>query len=451
MVDENSLSAVSQELMPHIIKFVNEYEDVSDSYVKLRLDNAKGLLNQIFNILSTTRKEKKLLNSETSFLFNFFDFFRVNENKMSEILAFLLDPKSSHGQSGTYFRIFCEHFGLPTMDISQSFYICCEKATDANRRIDILIKAGDCFIIVESKFRGAQDQKCQLEHYYEFISQKSKTENQVYLLYVKDGTEPSDYSLPKNGDAWKKLTISGNMRKISFKERHDSKHSIYKYLEACRDMTNSDKMRFFIEDLMQHISMENKMKKYSQSMFSWLAESPERTENAYEIYSKWNTYRKYIVVEFLKDFYSQLNIALVEKFKGLKAEPYNDFFKKPYSGYRVYIKEDYHVYIQSDSVDFDSIHYGLAPLHIESNSAKGQTDLYLRDKILANFPVQEGFGTGASIVKFVSKISDLKSIENFTKLLPASKEETISIWIDEVIALIKFVSGPDYLAINYGN
>jgi hypothetical protein len=431
---------------PGIIKFIDDYGETANHHVNLKIEETKRTLNKAFEGISSTRQKVKALNLSTSFLFSVFDLFRVNENKMSEILAFLLNPQGKHGQGDIYFRIFCQYFELPEIDISRSFYIRCEESTNINRRIDLLIKAGDYFIIIENKFRGAEDQKHQLEHYYEFIRRKAGSEKYVYLFYIKDGTEPSEYSLPKNGDAWKELSTSSNLKYISFKQHSKNRSNVIEFLELCKNKTISEKMQFFIDDLIHHISRENKMKKYGEAMFNWLSESPERTENAYEIYSRWDAYKKHVIQVFLNEFYIELNKALSFKFNTFKAEKYNDFFKERYSGYRVYIMDDYHVYIQSDNIGFDNIHYGLAPLHNDNKDAsKRNIDLTLREKILNNYSVKDGFVTDASIVKYKSKISDLSDISNFTKLLPANKEETMSIWIDEVISLIDFILNPEYL------
>lgn len=44
--------------------------------------------------------------------FNPLDFVRWNENKVSEIIAFFLDPHEAHGQSDLYLRMFIEYFEL---------------------------------------------------------------------------------------------------------------------------------------------------------------------------------------------------------------------------------------------------------------------------------------------------------------------------------------------------
>lgn len=448
---ENSQGDLCQDMNNKLglIEFLDEYGKFANRNICLKIEETKQVLNEAFNVVTSIRNKVNALNLSSSFLFNFFDLFRVNENKMSEILAFLLNPKGRHGQGDTYFRIFCEHFGLPNMDISHSFYICCEESTDINRRIDLLIKAGDYFIIIENKFRGAEDQKHQLEHYYEFIRRKTGSEKNIYLFYIKDGSEPSDYTLPKNGKAWKELDVSKNLKSVSFKHYSVENPSIYKYLEICKDKTASDKMRYFIEDIMHHISRENKMKKYDVEMFNWLSETPGRTENAYEIYSRWDAYKKHTIIVFLKEFEIKLNQALGEKFKGLKSLKYCDIFKERYSGYQVKFHDDYHVYFQSDNIGFDNIHYGLAPLHKNDKDASiSSIDLKLRDNILNNFPVRDGLITNASIVKYKSKINDLGDINNFIKLLPINSEETISIWIDEVTSLIEFLLEPGYLGVD---
>ncbi len=48
--------------------------------------------------------------------FNVFDFIDPDENKLSDVLAWLLDPKGSHGQGDVFLLLLFEHlgFGLQT-------------------------------------------------------------------------------------------------------------------------------------------------------------------------------------------------------------------------------------------------------------------------------------------------------------------------------------------------
>lgn len=431
--------------------FIDDYEQFNSTNVNDRVAVATQSLEEVFKSVASMRSNVTQHNHETSFLFNFFDLFRVNENSMSKILAFLLNPKGKHGQGDLYFKEFCEYFDLQIPPY-KSFYIRCEESTDINRRIDLLIKAGDYFIIIENKFRGAVDQKHQLKHYYEFITSKAKFDDNVYLFYMNQyGNEPSEYTFPRKSEdeisVWEKLHTSKKLITVPFKQHLEHQHSIYKYFEICKDKSKSVKMRFFIEDIMHHISRENKMSKYKEQMFSWLSETPERTENAYDVFRMWDDYKKYVIQTFLKEFETELNQALSDKFKvrQFKALKYKDIFSESHSGYRVFIRDDYHVYIQSDKIGFDGIHYGLAPLHNgDKDPFKRNMDLTLRDKILKNYPVAGGF-TEASVVKYESTIRDLSSINDFTKLLPINKKETMSIWIDEVTSLIKFLITPEYL------
>jgi hypothetical protein len=51
--------------------------------------------------------------------------------------------------------------------------------------MDILIKIGKVFIIIESKYRGAKDQDKQIEKYYrEIIATERALEDNVYILYL---------------------------------------------------------------------------------------------------------------------------------------------------------------------------------------------------------------------------------------------------------------------------
>ena len=54
---------------------------------------------------------RKYFGKETSPRFNSFDFWWIDENKVSQILAFFLDPKQNHEQGDIYLRHFMKKFG----------------------------------------------------------------------------------------------------------------------------------------------------------------------------------------------------------------------------------------------------------------------------------------------------------------------------------------------------
>ena len=86
-------------------------------------------------------------------LFNVFDFILPDENRLSDIIAFLLDPKERggqgdafHGQRDTFLKLFLKMVGLENrFDYSKPINVHREEPTDECRRIDIVLDQQDFF------------------------------------------------------------------------------------------------------------------------------------------------------------------------------------------------------------------------------------------------------------------------------------------------------------------
>jgi len=204
-------------------------------------------LKEFFFKIEEIHSRINAINHKTSYLFNVFDLFCVDENKMSEILIFLLDPKANHGQGDIYLKKFFELFKI---NIKGSDDI---SVLREHKKIDILIRVGNAFVIIESKYRGAKDQDQQLERYYnEIIQNKGASEDSVYVLYLKDGTFPSEHSL--NLHLRQKLLINNKLRYISFPKLADQTNvSIVDFLFEAKKISSSFKMQLYIEDIICNI------------------------------------------------------------------------------------------------------------------------------------------------------------------------------------------------------
>ncbi|HRX95098.1 MAG TPA: PD-(D/E)XK nuclease family protein, partial [Chitinophagaceae bacterium] len=81
---------------------------------------------------------KKYYGKEISPNFNSFDFWWLDENKVSQIISFFLNPNERHEQSNVYLRHFLEKFDLDFFVFNEDDIIDvkCEQITDSGRRID---------------------------------------------------------------------------------------------------------------------------------------------------------------------------------------------------------------------------------------------------------------------------------------------------------------------------
>lgn len=162
----------------------------------------------IKNFFSITKTKVKLIEEvrryygrETSPLFNSFDFWDINENKVSEIFAFFLNPSANHEQGDIYLRHFLKKFSI------NSFYfvdkdnidVQCEFRCDNNKRIDIIIIKNDFeqAIGIENKiYSDTTDQVNQLSDYIHFLQRKTK--DNFTILYLSPQVKNiSEISLSK--------------------------------------------------------------------------------------------------------------------------------------------------------------------------------------------------------------------------------------------------------------
>lgn len=139
-------------------------------------------------------------------------FVRPNENRLTDMLGYFLDPRQTHGQGWAFLDAFLEHLGriakvggvtVPRFASgSPGVEVVREKRTDENRRIDLTVKvplAGGQFhwIGLENKaYERTSEQPEQVEHYSKFLNRVSNGE--AWLVYLTpNGSKPTERSISK--------------------------------------------------------------------------------------------------------------------------------------------------------------------------------------------------------------------------------------------------------------
>jgi hypothetical protein len=159
--------------------------------VELKNQETDLALQNYFSTFETkiklTEEARKTYGKELSPDFNLFDFWKINENKVSEIFTFFLDPAGKHEQGDVYLRHFLKKFDLDFFIFSDKdvIRVQCELSTDNGRRIDIAIIKNDFeqIIGIENKiYAWTADQKNQVSDYLNYLHQKAKRE--YCLLYL---------------------------------------------------------------------------------------------------------------------------------------------------------------------------------------------------------------------------------------------------------------------------
>jgi hypothetical protein len=106
----------------------------------------EGFLHSIHGLVKGLDAAKHLYREQFSPEFTVFDFIRGDENRLSAILGWLLDPNGSHGQGTKFLDAFVVQLEPPfewSQEMSMVANIRREFLTRENRRIDLLVWAGN--------------------------------------------------------------------------------------------------------------------------------------------------------------------------------------------------------------------------------------------------------------------------------------------------------------------
>lgn len=131
--------------------------------------------------------------------FNPFRFFTTNENGLSAILAFLLNPNETHGQGDLLLNAFLKQMRLHSFLGYETVHVSIEKNTQhGRRRHDILIEGfinQKCVWIlsIENKLRDASDQDNQISDYLKDLEKYTQPHCLIYLPSFH--REPSEQSI----------------------------------------------------------------------------------------------------------------------------------------------------------------------------------------------------------------------------------------------------------------
>ena len=177
-------------------------------------------INQVIENFRLQREKTELYDSNR---FNPFQFLRTDEMGLSKILAFLLDPKETHGQGDLFLNSFLKYIGKHNFLAYDKIQVCVEKATSENRRHDIFIEGflnskRRWIVSIENKLRFASDQEKQLKDYRDDLEGYREVEYcLIYLPVFKE--PPSENSIRKN--EWEDLISAKKAILMSAKDLLD--------------------------------------------------------------------------------------------------------------------------------------------------------------------------------------------------------------------------------------
>ena len=283
--------------------------------------------------------------------FNTMNFVRWDENKVSEIIGFLLDPKGVHDQGSVYLDLFFKQFvSKIKFTDREAVTVILEDRTFEDRRIDIVLSYRNYqkVIGIENKINlKTKDQENQVTDYMcfleEIVKDKHVDENNYMLFYLTPkGRELSEDSVNKEkAEQWKE---EGKLVCINYEDH------IIPFLEDCIKETTNERVRYFITDFRKQL-IENYMGKegVDQSMIINQLVGSENIEVAFPIQ---NT-----LPHFKQEVKERLNVQMQELAEELTEELQQEI---------KYVKEHHHfelpqlkkTYVKY-SYEFSGVIYGL--------------------------------------------------------------------------------------------
>lgn len=204
----------------------------------------KQTIENFYSVIKTkvdlTNQVRSLYGKTLSPDFNALDFWHVNENKVSEIFAFLINPHAPHGQGDSFLQLFIKKFELDFSYTSEDkIVVRCEHSTDDNRRIDVLISknGNDTIIGIENKiYTTTTDQNNQVHDYLKYLD--SRTKNYCLLYLAPSEKRIGEHSI--SVEAFETYTGNNKLKMISYE--FDIIELIHSFALHCE----SERVRFFI-------------------------------------------------------------------------------------------------------------------------------------------------------------------------------------------------------------
>jgi hypothetical protein len=189
--------------------------------------------------------------------FNVFDLIEPDENRLSDVLAGLLDPKGNHGQGDLFLRLLFERLGLGsdaklrTKDATVRREAPMRGTREDHRRMDVFVNAG-VLLAIENKV-DSPEQQDQVSDYLVDLERLCPCSPgqpiQNTLIYLTpDHRSPESLSETE----LEKHQKSGRLHCWSYQD------DLRDWLDACRRDCEAQKIRDFLSDFIAYIESDLK-------------------------------------------------------------------------------------------------------------------------------------------------------------------------------------------------
>jgi hypothetical protein len=221
--------------------------DIEKSYKKLKKEE---IINWVRSQIEAHNEFKAAYNKQLAFDFNWFNFFSLGENKISEILKYFLDPNEKHAQGDVFLQEFLKLFCYDQPDIKEVIEIRTEKPTSEKRRIDLYIRFKksdhrDHIVAIENKV-WAKDQQNQIKDYAKFLNDQSN--GNYMLFYLSPYGRPPELSSIQEAELLE-LEGSGKFKIINYSS--DMMNLLDLWISKCE----ADNVSHFLKQLRRHFKI----------------------------------------------------------------------------------------------------------------------------------------------------------------------------------------------------
>jgi hypothetical protein len=190
--------------------------------------------------------------------FNVFDLIDPDENKLSDVLASLVNPKGVHGQGDLFLQLLFKQLGLGS-DARLTKHATVQREAPTygilkyRRRIDVLVEAG-VLLAIENKV-DSLEQPEQVKDYMEHLHQCTRTSprRNILIYLTPDGRTPRSLSLTK----LKQVQSGGRLYCWSYQKQ------LTQWLNNCRHECEAKRIRDFLSDFIAYI--ESALKRETES------------------------------------------------------------------------------------------------------------------------------------------------------------------------------------------
>jgi hypothetical protein len=199
--------------------------------------------------------QQRRLDQKKATHFNVFDFIEPDENRLSDVLAWLLDPLGTHGQGDLFLRLMFRQLALgSSVKGTKEAKVQREAPTHGiekyRRRMDVLVEAGG-WLVIENKVDSSEQHE-QVKDYLEHIHRCSGGRKSSLIYLTPNGRRPESLDYAKLAE----YEQTGQLHCWSYQvELRD-------WLEICRHTCEAKKIKIFLADFIGYI--ESKLKRESE-------------------------------------------------------------------------------------------------------------------------------------------------------------------------------------------